>query len=531
MINVLLVDDEPLMREALRTLFDWGSHGFRIIGEAYNGVEALKIMEQQQMDIVLADIKMPVMDGLELIQTARKYNKATVFVVLSAYDEFRLVSNAYKMGAKDYILKSEMTEEQVIQVLQKAYHEMMEIRQQQKQMEEQEQTCKLFEKHRQEIYYRLLKEVIEGRFSIKHQQDLIKLGLRFAGDRVAIMVICVESYVRTDYSKRISSELSHSLLEYLENILNNHKTGNLLPYLPGEYIILSCFDSKDSVRDINEKMTVLYNDIRKKLEAQFGVIVSAGLSRIGKGMSIAGELYQQALIACQNSFVQGKGKLIRYAYLPPEINRDMLNADRKLTALKESLKSMEPKKIRDGLDFMIVQVEVVSQKMIDDIRKLFERYYTCICEYGRDYFLDQDLACVLEEYNKNLRDSGDLKQLNNWIRKTLTVVACAIENGNYLINRVKNYLHKNYQNNISLSLVAREMGVSSSYLSRVFTKKVGCSFINYLTRVRLSAGLEYMRNSNMKIYEVAEKVGYSSAEHYSRMFKKVFGKSPKEYLG
>lgn len=532
MINILLVDDEPLIREALLTLLDWEGHGFRIVGEAYNGMEALKIMAEKQVDIVLTDIKMPVMDGLELIQTARLNNTA-VFVVLSAYDEFHLVSNAYKMGAKDYILKSEITVEGVIEVLYKAYQELINIRQQQKYVEEQEQTRQLFEKHYQAIRYKLLKEMIEGRFNMKQQQDLIKLGFRYAGDQVAVMVINVGNSIKIDDFKGDSSILSlaQNLQDYLENILNTHQIGNLLPYFPGEYVFLFCFGSKYSEQDIFEKISLLYNNIRRNLKEQFNVIASAGLSDIGKGLCAASELYKQAVFAYYNFFVQGKGKLIYYSHLPLQVDKVILDADRKIVVLKELLKSMEAEKIRDNLDFITIQIEVVSEKMVCDIQALFERYYVCIYEFAMDYFLQQELAPVLEEYNKNLRDKGDLKQLNDWIKRALLTITTAIEDGSYLINKARYYIHKNYHdNNISLTTVAREVGVNSSYLSRVFAKEVGCSFMDYLTKVRLGAALEYMKNSNLKIYEIAEKVGYSNAEHFSRIFKKMFGKSPKEYL-
>jgi len=531
MIKLLLVDDEPLIREALLTLLDWESYGFQIVGEAYNGMEALKIMAEKQVDIVLTDIKMPVMDGLELIQTAKEKNNTTVFVVLSAYDEFHLVSNAYKMGAKDYILKSEITREGVIEVLQKAYQEVINIRQHQRYIEEQEQTRQLFEKHHQAIYYRLLEEVIEGQFNMKQQQDLIKLGFRYAGDQVAVMVIYIENRMKTEDLNGNSSILFQRVQEYLENILNAHKIGNMLPHFPGEYVFLFCFSLEDSERDIVERISLLYNNIRISLQKQFNVIVSAGLSGIGEGLCAASELYKQAVFAYHNSFVLGKGKLIYYDHLPPQINKAILDADRKIVALKELLKSMDSKKIKDNLDLVTVQAEVVTEKMVSDIQALFERYYVCIFEFASDYFLQQDLAPLLEEYNNDLRDRGDLKQLNNWIRKVLMQIAFAIGKGSYLINRVRYYIHKNYHSDISLTAVAKEVGVNSSYLSRIFVKEVGCSFMDYLTKVRLEAALEYMKNSNLKIYEVAEKVGYSNAEHFSRIFKKVFGKSPKEYLG
>lgn len=527
MINILLVDDEPLIREVLRTLFNWEDYGFRIVGESYNGIEALKAIDRCEVDIVLTDIKMPVMDGLELIRAARQVNKGIAFVVLSAYDEFYLVSDAFKAGAKDYILKSEMTKEKIIHVLEKVTLEMMEARQQYKFIEEQKQIRKLFKQNHQVIRYNMLRELIEGRISHKEDiiNDLVELGLRFEGEKIVVMAMKIEFF-----DDRISEDLLRQISEQLEKILDSHGIGNLLPHLPGEYILIFYFDAREDEGSINEKISILYNDISKIMENEYDAIVSAGLSRVEKGMAQVGRLYQQALVACQNAFVQGKGILIFYSHLPIEISRGSLNGDKKLNTLKELLKSLDPKKIRAGIDSVVIYEEFVDQTRIDGIRGIFERYYVYIQEYSMYYFLDQDLAHILEKYDNNLRHNGDLKQLNHWIRELIITIAETLQGGNHIVNRAKNYIHKNFQDNISLSKVAKEVGVNSSYLSRIFTKEVGCNFMDYLARIRLEAALEYMTNSNMKIYEIAEKVGYNNAEHFSRMFKKVYGKSPREYL-
>lgn len=117
MINFLIVDDEPMMRYLLKNLIPWEQNNFKIIGEAINGKDALEFLNKNSVDIILTDLRMPVMDGLSLIKSSKDNNLNGIFIVLSAYDEFHLVSDSFKLGASDYILKSELTDKTLLKTI------------------------------------------------------------------------------------------------------------------------------------------------------------------------------------------------------------------------------------------------------------------------------------------------------------------------------------------------------------------------------------------------------------------------------
>lgn len=140
----------------------------------------------------------------------------------------------------------------------------------------------------------------------------------------------------------------------------------------------------------------------------------------------------------------------------------------------------------------------------------------------------ENICCLINEFNNDLKNNGTLPELNKWL---VTMIETLIEEMAHtgVIFRAKQYINQNYDKNISLGDVAKYSGISESYLSREFRNKTGDSFSNYILKVRMNKAIELIKNSNLKIYEIAEKVGFNNAEYFSKQFKKVMGKSPKNF--
>ena len=183
-MNVLVVDDEPIMSEAYKTLIDWDRNGFSLVGCASNGTKALEIMRTVDVDIVITDLKMTIMSGLELIGAAREEFPEARFVVMSAYDEFTLVKEAYSMGVKEYFLKAELEPDAVLETLSNIKQEIEEERIVRENAARQTKTIaevvekdtfeKIIHNNRIAICERLLKELIWGNSYDENKERLSK---------------------------------------------------------------------------------------------------------------------------------------------------------------------------------------------------------------------------------------------------------------------------------------------------------------------------------------------------------------------
>lgn len=545
-LTVLLVDDEPFIRDMLKSIIDWEANGYQVIGDSYNGVEALKILESQRVDILLTDLKMPVMDGLELIRRARSLYPSLRIVVVSAYDEFGMVSEAFKLGAEEYLLKAEMTSGQVTGVLKGIGEKIFEDREKAREAEEQkrlEQDVKLNNQRMKQLFHQnkwaireqLLKEAIWGEVPVddRKMQEFQEFDIKIGPGRKKVMLVEIDDYIRleTNLWKDSRELLNFAILNVIEEILGIHQMGDAFRNSPGQYVVILSFDGITSEVTLEEKMVRIYQEIQKGINSCFTVNTAAGISEVGSGFKSLRKLYRQALEAKAYSFVNGKGRLVSYIKLPARSGASQLLLAERLDHLKELLRSKDSERMMKEINALQVIDKDILPQQIDGIKNLFGKYYYLLVDFAEQNHISELLSSLLEEYREYLKDYGTLAELNGWLERVLTQVGSAAGEGSQLINKAKNFIHKHYRDNISLTELAEELGVSPSYLSRTFTRVVGMNFVEYLTNVRIKVAMNYMKNTELKVYEIAEKVGYATPEHFSRAFKKVTGKSPKEYLG
>lgn len=545
-LTVLLVDDEPFMRDMLKSIIDWKANGYKVAGDSYNGLEALKILESQPVDILLTDLKMPVMNGLELIQKARALYPMIRIVAVSAYDEFSMVSEAFKLGAEEYLLKAEITSEQVIGVLkgirEKIFHDREKAweAEEQKRIDQEikqnnQRMKQLFHQNKWAIREQLLKETVWGEMAVddKRVREFQEFDLKISQGRKKVMMVEIDDYMRLEANlwKDNKELLNFAILNVIEEILESHQLGDVFRNVPGQYVIIFSLDTISNEIAVEEKMIRIYNEIQNGIKICFNVNTMAGISEMGNGFKCLRKLYAQALDAKEYCFVNGKGRLVSYITLPGQAEPLQLLPPERQEHLQELLKAKDSEQIAQRIrDFQILNTQIPFEQ-IKNIKNLFDKYYSILWDFSEQNHISELVSGLMEEYGRYLKEYGSLSELNGWLERVLTQIGSAVGEGSQLINKAKNFIHKHYQDNISLTELADELGVSPSYLSRTFSRVVGMNFVEYLTSVRIKVAMNYMKNTDLKVYEIAEKVGYATPEHFSRAFKKVTGKSPKEYLG
>jgi two-component system response regulator YesN len=197
--------------------------------------------------------------------------------------------------------------------------------------------------------------------------------------------------------------------------------------------------------------------------------------------------------------------------------------------LKDQLSAILFDKRKPDIQKISITSQSVSSSHIRAIKELYMKYHFILMDFALQNGLYGELRELSKQYEEHLKFYGDLDSLNRWLSSVINIVKA--HNGeNSIINQVKHYVEENYMQDISLQSVANKFNINSSYLSRLFSEKGDTTFTDYLAHTRITKAIEFIKSSNLKIYEICEKVGYTSPEHFSRTFKKMTGKSPKQFM-
>ncbi|MBQ7097124.1 MAG: helix-turn-helix domain-containing protein [Clostridia bacterium] len=530
MLKVLVVDDEPIMRNAYSTLIDWKENGFSLVGSVHNGKVALDFMRTSPVDIVITDLKMPVMSGLEFIRLASKEFPRTKFIVMSGFDEFHLVKEAYELGIKEYFLKIELDPASVLQTLFKLRDEI-----------ENEHTAESVKSGGYDDYInktnektvsteqvhsvhweKVLKNLIWGAYTGSTEKQLLEHEIRLQENNLGILVLSLPCYyvVEEKMWEGERETFKYAILNVLEEICRKYNNLYVFCNLPSEFVIVCDMPEKSDT-----ELRAFFKEARNALLECFELDADCGLSSCLGGYVELKNTYREARLAAQYCFMAGHGKFIAYKDLPRiDVHFDVAKG---VKELKKLFVQPEPEKIRNGVFGLRVSPDSVGAAQVDKIKSLFYSYYIEMINFIEESGLQGEATENVSAYEA-IKDGADLNAMNEWFIKSMFEIADALacSNGMY---KVINYIKVHYGEQLSLGKLAELLEVSEGHLSRTFQKKVGMSFTRYLLKVRMDMAVNLLQNENLKIYEVAMRVGYPNAEQFSRMFKKVMGESPKKF--
>ncbi len=521
-MRVLVVDDEPIMRDAYTSLIEWEKNGFSLVGSAHNGKVALEFMRKNPVDIVITDLKMPVMSGLELIKNASLEFPETRFVVMSGFDEFHLVKEAYNLGVKEYFLKIELDPQAILKTLFKIREEIQTSRLHTVAQSEINDGTSVDKHSRMINYEKLLKNLIWGADAKTTEKQLNEQEIYLQEHNLFIMVLSIPDYYTAEekFWKGEREIFKYAILNVLEEICRKYNNLYVFYNLPNEFPVVCNVEDKQT-----EALRKFFDDVRLAMNMCFSLEIDCGLSSVCHNYTDLKIIYREARSACAYSFVSGHGRFIDYNDI--KYTGEDIDVARRVQQIKKLLTTTESDKIRNGAFKLRVSYENVGFDKVEKIKNLFYLYYIEMFNFVEENGLDNDIAVTVFNYD-SIRDKADLSEMNEWLVKSLFDIADAIACRSGIYKAV-NYIKNHYDEQISLNTLAELLEVSEGHLSRMFQKKVGMSFTQYLMKVRMDMAVQLLQNQNLKIYEVAMRVGYQNADQFSRMFKKVMGKSPKEF--
>ncbi|MCY9668829.1 response regulator [Paenibacillus alginolyticus] len=541
MYKMMIVDDEPLVRLAMHHLIDWQALHIKIVCEAGDGVEGLALLKtRSDVDLLLVDIQMPRMNGIELLKALNDPGlpKRPIPIILSAYSDYSYVREAFLLGAMDYIVKVDMDEEHIIPVITKAVEELMRlgdvsIREEMGQAEKQ----LVQQSDKDALLHRLLDFDPKEDTGLFEQWLLSANGLLNETNEIAIVIQIARGIDTTKLHGFIQQTIQSVLHEM--SILHE-----MVRREAGEYVLLCAFPHDRSESAIRAHIHSLLTMVQTRLLQYVNASISVGISDLANGCRHWPRLYQQAKQLAAKSYFAGLGKL----FYRESATQSSGVKDKGDHALWDDLKAgrlvllqvmKHPDESQWILEYELLEKRLhhASQEPPDRLRAFF---VDVLWELGAVLYAK---GIRLEEVQPTSHNPFDeikqmetLEETQQYVKQLLQRAHSAIH-GNSLMNAVryspsianaKKFLDLHYREEINQSLISEMVGVSESYLSKQFVKEVGCNFIHYLTKLRIEEAKQLLEKG-IKISDISERIGYLNPEHFSRIFKKMTGFSPKAY--
>ena len=522
MLKVLLVDDEPFILQGLKVLVDWKEEGYEI-ATASSGKEALEYARSKPVDLIISDIRMPEMSGLELLKLLRHdYKVESYFVILSGYAEFEYAQEAMHYNCTDYVLKP-VEKEQLLNILRKV----ADLNK--KKFSQREEN----EKQHKAYIDRTLMGLLNGKFDSRNIEYLendidVNEDMCYVGIQLEIENMTVDC--SDEEKKKTLEKLYAAAQSFLK-----------------EDSWLCIFDVSDSekVYDIG----LIYHDsMSKKRKTECEPYLQSFLEYIhvntnlpvtmlvGKRVSGIRNISKSYCTVNMLRSLQGfREKKEIYFYDREYRIKDngVLICKRQLDELIDAIELAENNSIRKKVDALYEEMKksgITEAAMNLNINYLLFQLIHLASEFDSEVNQDEILRIILESTNEEGMRRGGKKHLCKMAIVYAEYISQLRKNSSKgVLGQIEEEIKKNYAKNLTLKDLSEKYYLNSAYLGQLFRKKYGCSFKDYLNEHRMEEAAKLLKNSEMKIYEVADAVGFKDVDYFVNKFIAAKGCTPTKY--
>ena len=532
MYKILLVDDEILVRDAIRENIDWGKLDCELIGDCENGKQAVEFVKTHEVDIVLTDILMPYMDGMELSHFLHDNYPDVLIVIFSGFGEFEYAKKAIQYNVSEYMLKP-VTAMELTKVIENMKEKLDSRKKEQRKMESLTQVSQDYHKNANVIRSKALDCLVKCTREVQVSLDeLERMGITFQAASYRVAVFDIDTYsemYQMDMDKQQESALmAFVLFNVGDEIVVQEKAG---VYQEGNNRVCIIF-AGNRTKEFSENIHRICHEIQKKVKEVIGLETSIG---IGSWVRSPYELiysYRLAAKAIDYRYLLGGNLLFDMEEKKTDNSIFLIND---LETLTEAIKSGDRRLMEETLGQIETEIKSAlveksyaciylqqviraigntCQSLSEEPEKIIAQREALLKAVTEQRMFSQ-AAALVEKYAQEVFD--ELQELNSSSGQRQGMLAM-------------DYIQKNYMDpGLSLNSICSYLNISTSYFSTIFKEMTGETFIEVLTRVRMEKAKELLENTTMKNYEIAEKVGFSDPHYFGISFKKITGKTPTEY--
>jgi two-component system response regulator YesN len=521
MLKAIIVDDEEIVRTGLRRHFHWDAHNIMIVGDFPDGASAFSYLKNNEVNLIITDVVMPVMNGLELATRARKLYPDVKLIFVSGYTDAQYLLEALKLNATDFIFKS-IDFNELDQAIERAcsnIHKENEHRSRLENLEKQVQENKALLIQQQ--YVSLLSSSVEH--DLDEERSCAALGIPLNNhSQYILMVIRLSNKWRIleKSHETLDFFLDFEVLELIKEILRPYEPNIVFKSASGEFVCI--LDTSE--KTFENMLMGLSIEIQAKLKKTLDAELLIGLSSIIKGLSGIHEAY---LDTCQaiagHQYVDSSLPLVsmsRYTSSGERVLKDkarllisnvILDGDKKkiTEAVSSLIHEADPNEKENFLVFLLLVPAQLLENLpseergwYSDSRDLLQRYMRCKDDLEKQDFI---LGAFFDASEKTGKP------------------------GNVVVSSVLDYVDRNFMNQISVTSIAESVRMSPAYLCVLFKQNTGQTINQYITQLRVSQAMSLLKEGSLAVEEVCYKVGYLSTSYFSRLFRQTTGMTPSEY--
>lgn len=517
MYKVVIIDDEPIVKIALKSIINWEENGFTIAGTASDGIEALELVQATQPDIVITDLKMPRMDGIALIQELNHANFPGEILVISNYDDFESVRAALVQGASNYILKVNIEAEPFLDAL----NELSEKLSQKK--TQHNQNFAVPEAENKRAFFSNLKNYLEtdGFDSLDVSSPSCESMFPFSFGLISL---------NTNHVQNINMQL---LIDTISETVPDVSEKEIIPISTGLLLVLLPLKNNGIYKETNN-----LNSLFLRISNALSLFLSASVSIVYENNARDAEELKQLYKECKDvltlSFYGNLGLTLCSTLKPRHYMDSLYYKDFANEIHKNNNAGLEESFNR--IEELIEQCK--NNHVYPEIVKAFFDKTLDMLEYLNPSHSAEthEFLCEKKEAIRSALNSKELYELvtDACLAIYAPVSGLAVGDVNNIRDDIKialDYINKNYCSKLTLEAIAENVGISTSYLSRVFKAETGQNISNYITKLKMEKAASLIKAANSETYlkEISYQVGIEDQLYFSRLFKKYFGVSPSEY--
>lgn len=537
MYKLLVVDDEEEVRQGLIQKIEWHKYNFEIIGEAQNGREALDIIEEIVPDIIITDISMPIMNGLELSEYVKLNYPTIKTVILTGYDDFNYAQQAIRFGVEDYILKPVLPKD-IDELLIKLNNKL------QLEIEQKENIIRLKEHFNESlpiIRDKYLSLIVEGNIDeneLKSKINFFKLNLRGSCFVIAAANIDNSGHEDKIFTLNDTELMRFAVINIAKEIIDKYSIGEALFHHSELVFIFSFNDTHESGVCNNDtifrKVYSVLEEIRQNVEKFLKLTVTIGVGSVFSSLTRIKDSYKSALSALEYKLIIGESKIIFIEDLEPKRKEVIAFDEQTERRLVSAVKFGTEKEVKEVVNDIFNKL-VGTKAVFQEYQLYLVEVVAAISRICRDFEIDApDILGIRTNLYVEMLEFRSFNEIKNWMEaiciKLMRFISESRQNTTQmLLKKAQDYVLGNFSDEgLSIQKVADYLHISQSYLSMIFKKETGETFLKYLVGVRLNAAIELLQGA-YKTAEIAERVGYPDISYFSYFFKKNFGMSPREY--
>lgn len=542
MYRILLVDDEPLILAGIASMMKWEDYNCTVVGKATNGNQALEKMKEIQPDIVITDIKMPAMNGLDFMEKCREQGYQAEFLLLTNLEEFSLAQKALRLGALDYLVKIEITPEVLGESLKKA----VSVCREKKAMEDHAVVQEVLQRNAEETTRAFFTEIMEkrkdecGELQKKWRADVESLGLEEL--YLNPVLWWIRPYKQEEHIFQKAEESAQKeTMEYASSLLKQ-----FMDRISDVYCMINWERRGFLVVFPKEKMPGNLKNAGKKIlhifRDYFGmhalVAVSTPADNIWDGVRDAADeirameeyyyYHSQCSVLYAGDFEKNelqdrhsRHNVFDISFLKKDLKQALMVQDRQkveqvFSEVAELFSEYKPAKeqVIDACMNLYYFFFDYAESGKKDERKEFPYPSEIVERLGQCFTLEENVSW--------------LKELGRWISSTMET----LEGGSkteQLVNAAKKYVQKNYKEKLTLAMISGDIGISQGYLSSVFKKTTGSNLNDYVNHVKIEKAKDLLGMHEYMMYEISDMLGFENPYYFSKVFKRITGMTPSDY--